>query len=132
MRDGLELVVEEELGQHEEKAEGVHAVHSGLDGPAVPGLVWREDEAVHGSTCTTRHLNPVLRIHKILVRIRTRISGSTPPTNGSGCGSGSLTKITGSGSASGSISQRCGSADPDPVIFVSDLQGANKKIIFCF
>jgi len=55
MRDGLELVVEEELGQHEEKAEGVHSVHSGLNGPAVPGLVWREDEAVHGSTCTTRH-----------------------------------------------------------------------------
>jgi len=51
MGDWFEFVVEEQLGQHEQKAEGVHAVHNGLNGPAVPGFVWGEDEAVNGSAC---------------------------------------------------------------------------------
>jgi hypothetical protein len=48
-------------------------------------------------------LEPVLRIHDILVWIRIR--GSMPLTNGSGCGSG-------------------------PSIFIIDFQDANKKLIF--
>jgi hypothetical protein len=51
----------------------------------------------------TIHCVAMLRIHDILVWIRIR--GSMPLTNGSGYGS-------------------------DPVIFVIDLQDANKKIIF--
>ncbi len=49
----------------------------------------------------------VLGISDILVRIRIRICGSIPLTNGSGFRSGS-----------------------DPAIFVSDLQDGNKKIFF--
>ena len=49
MGDRLEFVVEKELWQHEEEAEGVDAVHRGLNGPAVPGLVRGEDETVHSS-----------------------------------------------------------------------------------
>jgi hypothetical protein len=51
----------------------------------------------------------VLRIHAILGWIRIRIRGSMPLTNGSGSGSWIL--------------------DPDPAIFVIDLQDANKKLI---
>jgi hypothetical protein len=53
---------------------------------------------------------PVFRIHDILVWIRIR--GSMPLTNGSGFG----TWIR--------------SLDPDPAIFVIDLQDASKKLIF--
>ena len=34
--DRLELVVDEQLGQHEEEAERVDAVHHALDAPRVP------------------------------------------------------------------------------------------------
>ena len=47
----LELVVEKELGQHEQEAESVDPVDRGLDGPAVPGLVGRVHQAVDGATC---------------------------------------------------------------------------------
>jgi hypothetical protein len=50
---------------------------------------------------------PVFRIHDILVWIRIRIRGSMPLTNGSGSTVDS---------------------DPDPAIFVINLQDANKKI----
>ena len=42
----LEFVVEEQLRQHEEEAECIDTVDRGLDGPAVPGLVGRVDQAV--------------------------------------------------------------------------------------
>ncbi len=54
----------------------------------------------------------VLRIHDILGWIRIR--GSMPLTNGSGSGSGSWIRIL----------------DPDPDIFVIELQDAIKKQIF--
>jgi hypothetical protein len=54
----------------------------------------------------------VLRIHDILVWIRIR--RSMPLTNGSGSGFGSGSWIL----------------DPDPAIFVIDLQDARKKLIF--
>jgi hypothetical protein len=50
---------------------------------------------------------PVFRIHDILGWIRIRIRGSMPLTNGSGSG-----------------------LDPDPAIFIIDLQDASKKLIF--
>ena len=56
----------------------------------------------------------MLRIHDILGWIRIRILGSMPLTNGSGFGSGSGSWIL----------------DPDPAIFVIDLQDASKKLIF--
>jgi hypothetical protein len=58
----------------------------------------------------TRVQQAVFRIHDILVWIRIRIHGSMPLTNGSGSGSWIL--------------------DPDPAIFVIDLQDASKKLIF--
>jgi hypothetical protein len=39
----FEFIVEEKLGQHEEESECVDTVDSGLDGPAVPGLMRSED-----------------------------------------------------------------------------------------
>ncbi len=57
-------------------------------------------------------VDPVLRIHVILGWIRIRIRGAMPLTNGSG--SGSWIRIL----------------DPDPAIFVIDLQDASKKLIF--
>ncbi len=54
----------------------------------------------------------VLRIHDILGWIRIRIRGSMSPTNG--FGSGSWIRIL----------------DPDPAIFVIDLQDASKKLLF--
>jgi hypothetical protein len=59
-----------------------------------------------GSTLYLYTMNAVFRIHDILVWIRIR--GSMPLTNGSGFGS----------------------PDPDPAIFVIDLQDANKKLVF--
>ena len=50
MSHRLELVVEKQLWQHEQEPEGVHPVDGGLDGPAVPGLVWRVQQAVHSSS----------------------------------------------------------------------------------
>ncbi len=62
----------------------------------------------------------VLRIHDMLGWIRIRILGSMPLTNGSGSGfgSGSWIRI------------RIRILDPDPAIFVMDLQDASKKLIF--
>ena len=38
MRHRLELVVDEQLRQHEEEAEGVHAVYHALKAPRVPAV----------------------------------------------------------------------------------------------
>jgi hypothetical protein len=59
-------------------------------------------------------IKAVLRIHDILGWIRIRILGSMPLTYESGFGSGFGTRIL----------------DPDPAIFVIDLQDASKKLIF--
>jgi hypothetical protein len=58
--------------------------------------------------CDPAELEAVLRIHDILGWFRIR--GSTPLTNESGSGSWIL--------------------DPDPAIFIIDLQDASKKLIF--
>ena len=45
MGDGLELVVDEQLRQHEQEPERVHPVRHALDEPTVPRL--RDDEGEH-------------------------------------------------------------------------------------
>ncbi len=75
-----------------------------------PDLVGVAQLRVSGNSNYFYIVKAVLRIHDILGWIRVRIRGFIPLTNGSG----SWIQIL----------------DPDPAIFVIDLQDASKKLIF--
>lgn len=44
----LQLVIDKELGQHEEEAEGIDPVGHRLQDPATPGLVWHVEQTRRG------------------------------------------------------------------------------------